>query len=315
MRHRARASSWPSSAARARASPPWPTCCWACTCPPRAASSTTAWPLAGPGSAGACGGRWAWCCRTPASSAGTSAATSPSRTPPLPLEAVVAGGQAGPGPRRHHGHAHGLRHAARRDGRARSRAASGSGWRWPGRWCTTRPSCCWTRPPARWTPSRSARCRRRSPQLRCTRIVIAHRLSTVQDADLILVMDEGRLVERGTHEQLLRRRRLRGPGGGVGGGAARSPRTVRGRRRPPAPSPAFRPQGVCGPAVRRAGAVRREPRGGVRPKPAGGCTLQVGDALVRFGGEPQRARASAGLRPSCARAKRTGPVCTGWGLP
>jgi ATP-binding cassette subfamily B protein len=36
-----------------------------------------------------------------------------------------------------------------------------------------------------------------------TSIVIAHRLSTVRDADLILVMDEGRIVERGTHAELL----------------------------------------------------------------------------------------------------------------
>ena len=36
-----------------------------------------------------------------------------------------------------------------------------------------------------------------------TSIVIAHRLSTVLAADLILVMDRGRIVERGTHDQLL----------------------------------------------------------------------------------------------------------------
>ena len=34
-------------------------------------------------------------------------------------------------------------------------------------------------------------------------IVIAHRLSTVMHADQILVLDHGRIVERGTHEQLL----------------------------------------------------------------------------------------------------------------
>lgn len=36
-----------------------------------------------------------------------------------------------------------------------------------------------------------------------TSIVIAHRLSTVRQADMILVVDQGRIIERGTHEQLL----------------------------------------------------------------------------------------------------------------
>jgi ABC-type multidrug transport system fused ATPase/permease subunit len=39
-----------------------------------------------------------------------------------------------------------------------------------------------------------------------TSIVIAHRLSTVRAADLILVVEDGRIVERGTHRQLIARR-------------------------------------------------------------------------------------------------------------
>jgi ABC-type bacteriocin/lantibiotic exporter with double-glycine peptidase domain len=39
--------------------------------------------------------------------------------------------------------------------------------------------------------------------LRCTRVVIAHRQSTFRNADLILVLNEGVIVEHGVHEELL----------------------------------------------------------------------------------------------------------------
>ncbi|MEI6511201.1 MAG: ABC transporter ATP-binding protein [Candidatus Uhrbacteria bacterium] len=41
-----------------------------------------------------------------------------------------------------------------------------------------------------------------------TTIVIAHRLSTVMDADNILVMDKGKIVDQGTHEHLIKRDNL-----------------------------------------------------------------------------------------------------------
>lgn len=43
-------------------------------------------------------------------------------------------------------------------------------------------------------------------ELKCTRIAVAHRLSTIQDCDWILVLDGGKIIEDGTYEQLLEQR-------------------------------------------------------------------------------------------------------------
>ena len=41
-----------------------------------------------------------------------------------------------------------------------------------------------------------------------TTFVIAHRLSTVHNADTILILKDGEIVEQGTHQQLLRQSSL-----------------------------------------------------------------------------------------------------------
>jgi ATP-binding cassette subfamily B protein len=41
-----------------------------------------------------------------------------------------------------------------------------------------------------------------------TTIIIAHRISAVKDADQIIALDEGRIVQRGTHEQLIQQEGL-----------------------------------------------------------------------------------------------------------
>jgi ATP-binding cassette subfamily B protein len=47
-------------------------------------------------------------------------------------------------------------------------------------------------------------------QKACTTFVIAQRISTIQNADRILLMNKGQLVDQGTHEELMRKSTLYG---------------------------------------------------------------------------------------------------------
>lgn len=40
-------------------------------------------------------------------------------------------------------------------------------------------------------------------RLKCTRIVIAHRLSTIRQCSRILYLDQGRIIEEGTYDELI----------------------------------------------------------------------------------------------------------------
>jgi ABC-type multidrug transport system fused ATPase/permease subunit len=58
-------------------------------------------------------------------------------------------------------------------------------------------------PIANLDPVTEEKINRNPAKLHCTTIGIAQRLSTIQDADRILVLGDGRIVDQGSHEELL----------------------------------------------------------------------------------------------------------------
>ena len=196
-------SARPAPARRRSAS--WSRGCTTCTaarCASAASTSATS-------RCSRCATRSAWSRRTRTCSTTRSAPTcsTPRPTPPTTscwaaLEAAQVGDLVARAARR-------ARHRRRRPRLPAVRRREAAAWRSPG-CCSRRPaSSCSTRRPPTSTPSPrrpcSGRCRPRWPGR--TSLVIAHRLSTVREADQILVVDDGRIVERGRHDELLAARR------------------------------------------------------------------------------------------------------------
>ncbi len=57
-------------------------------------------------------------------------------------------------------------------------------------------------------PTTEDRVMQRIRKMGMTQIVVAHRLSTIRDCDMIIVMDKGKVLQRGTHEELMRQEGL-----------------------------------------------------------------------------------------------------------
>ena len=206
------------------------------------------------------------------------------------------------GPRLRRGDGGAARARGSRRAAPTSRAASASASPSPGRSCTSPTSSSSTTRSRRSTSPPTRGCARRCgvscPDV--TKIVVAQRVSTITDADRIVVLDDGQMVGVGTHEELLRDQRdlPRDRRVAAGGGGMSAPDLPdRGR------APRARARRAGAPELRRLGQRRarqgHELRQELRPphRPAEAARLRV---HLRLDPRLDRRRAR-GDRPEDAR--------------